>query len=57
MHRNHALWLGIPLLFIVAFALVQAWAPGRIPGSIFLVLLVATLVVIFVLRFRKTFRD
>lgn len=57
MHRNHALWLGIPLLFIILFALIQAWAPGRISGGVFLVLLVATLVVIFVLRFRKTFRD
>ena len=57
MHRNHALWLGIPLLFIVAFALVQAWAPGRISGAVFLVLLVSALVVIFVLRFRRTFRD
>lgn len=57
MHRNHALWLGIPLLFILAFALVQAWAPGRISGSVFLVLLVAALLAIFVLRFRKTFRD
>jgi len=57
MHRNHALWLGIPLLFIILFALFQAWAPGRISGSVFLVLLVATLVIIFVLRFRKTFRD
>ena len=57
MHRSHALWLGIPLLFIVAFALVQAWAPGRISGAVFLVVLVAALVIIFVLRFRKTFRD
>jgi hypothetical protein len=57
MHRNHALWLGIPLLFIILFALFQAWAPGRISGSVFLVLLVVALVVIFVLRFRKTFRD
>ncbi len=57
MHRSHALWLGIPLLFIVAFALVQAWAPGRVSGAIFLVVLVSALVVIFVLRFRRTFRD
>ena len=32
MHRSHALWLGIPLLFIVAFALVQAWRRGAYPG-------------------------
>ena len=57
MHRNHALWLGIPLLFIVAFALIQAVAPGRISGAVFLVLLVTALVVIFILRFRRTFRD
>ena len=57
MHRNHALWLGIPLLFIVAFALIQAWAPGRVPGAVFMGVLVAALVIIFVLRFRKTFRD
>ncbi len=57
MHRNHALWLGIPLLFIVAFALVQAWAPGRITGAVFLFVLVAALVIIFMLRFKKTFRD
>ena len=55
MHRNHALWLGIPLLFIVLFALFQAWAPGRISGTIFLVLLVVALVIIFVLRYKKTF--
>ena len=57
MHRSHALWLGIPLLFIVLFALIQAWAPGRISGAVFLVLLVAVLVTIFVLRFNKTFRN
>ena len=57
MHRNHALWLGIPLLFIVGFALMQAWAPGRIPGAVFLALLGSALVVIFLLRFRKTFKD
>lgn len=57
MHRSHALWLGIPLLFIVVFALIQAWAPGRISGAVFLVVLVSALVVIFVLRFRRTFRD
>ncbi|MDE2938493.1 MAG: hypothetical protein OXR67_06195 [Chloroflexota bacterium] len=57
MHRSHALWLGIPLMFIVAFALIQAWAPGRISGAVFLVVLVSALVVIFVLRFRRTFRD
>ena len=57
MHRNHALWLGIPLLFIVAFALIQAWAPGRISGAVFLVMLVATLVIIFAWRYRRTFHD
>ena len=57
MHRNHALWLGIPLFFIVLFALVQAWAPGRITGTVFFVLLVSALVIIFVLRYKKTFHD
>ena len=57
MHRSHALWLGLPLLFIVIFALAQAWLPGRLPGVVLLVALGITLVVIFALRFRKTFQD
>lgn len=57
MHRNHALWLGLPLLGIVIFALLQAWLPGRISGAVALVVMIAALAVIFVLRFRKTFQD
>ena len=57
MHRNHALWLGLPLLGIVIFALVQMWLPGRISGAVALVVMIAALAVIFVLRFRKTFQD
>ena len=57
MHLNHALWLGIPLLFIVTFALLQAWAPGRISGAVFLIFMVSALVIIFILRYKKTFHD
>ena len=57
MHLNHALWLGLPILGIVLFVLVQSFLPGRIPGAALLVVLVVTLVIIFVLRFKKTFRD
>ena len=57
MHLNHALWLGIPLLFIVAFALLQAWAPGRISGAVFLIFMVSALVIIFILRYKKTFHN
>ncbi len=57
MHRNHALWLGLPLLAIIAFALVQAWLPVKLSGAVVLVALVIALVVIFTLRFRKTFQD
>ena len=57
MHRNHALWLGLPLLGIVIFALSQVWLPGKISGAVALLVLVVALVVIFVLRFRKTFLD
>lgn len=56
MHRNHALWLGLPLLLIVVFALTRAWLPGR-PGTLLLAAIIIILVVIFVMRFRKTFRD
>ncbi len=57
MHRNHALWLGLPLLGIVIFALSQVWLPGQISGAVALLVLVVALVVIFILRFRKTFLD
>ena len=57
MHLNHALWLGLPLLFIAIFALAQVWLPGRISGVVVLVVLVVALVVIFALRFRKPFQD
>ena len=57
MHLNHALWLGLPLLGIVVFALVQAWLPGKVSGAVILVVLVVALVIIFLLRFRKTFQD
>ena len=57
MHRNHALWLGLPLLGIVIFALAQVWLPGQISGAVALLVLVVALVVIFMLRFRKTFLD
>ncbi len=57
MHLNHALWLGIPILGIVVFVLLQSLAPGRIPGAAFLVVLIVALVVIFLLRFKKTFQD
>ena len=57
MHLNHALWLGLPLLGIVVFALVQAWLPGKVSGAVILVALVVALVVIFLLRFKKTFQD
>ena len=57
MHLNHALWLGLPILGIVVFVLVQSFIPGRIPGATVLVALIAALVIIFLLRFKKTFRD
>lgn len=57
MHLNHALWLGLPILGIVVFVLVQSFMPGRIPGATVLVALIVALVVIFLLRFKKTFRD
>ena len=57
MHRNHALWLGIPILFLVVFVLLQSWAPGRLTGAVFLGILIATLVIIFLLRYKKTFLD
>ena len=57
MHLNHALWLGLPLLGLVIFALLQVWMPGRITGAVALVVLIVALVIIFLLRFRKTFQD
>lgn len=56
MHRNHALWLGLPLLLVIIFAPIRAWLPGR-PGALLLAAIIVALVVIFLLRFRKTFRD
>ena len=55
MHRNHALWLGLPLLLIVVFALTRARLPGQ-SGTLLLAAIII-LVVIFLMRFRKTFRD
>ena len=57
MHKHHALWLGLPLLLIVIFALSQAWLPGRISGAAILLAIIVALAIIFVLRFRKTFQD
>ena len=57
MHLNHALWLGLPLLGLALFALLQVWMPGRISGVVILVALIVALVIIFLLRFRKTFQD
>lgn len=57
MHKNHALWLGLPLLLLVIFALLQAYQPGRISGAVVLVAIIVALAIIFVLRFGKTFRD
>ena len=56
MHLNHALWLGLPLLLIVVFALTRGLLPGR-PGTLLLAAIIVVLVVIFLMRFRKTFRD
>ena len=56
MHLNHALWLGLPLLLLALFVLTRAWLPGR-PGALLLAAIIIVLVVIFVMRFRKTFRD
>jgi len=56
MHLNHALWLGLPLLLLALFALTRASLPGR-PGALLLAAIIIVLVVIFVMRFRKTFRD
>lgn len=56
MHRNHALWLGLPLLLLAVFALTRARLPGQ-TGTLLLAAIIIILVVIFVMRFRKTFRD
>ena len=56
MHRNHALWLGLPLLLIIIFAVSNAWLPGR-AGVYFLGAIIVALVIIFTLRFKKTFWD
>ncbi len=56
MHRNHALWLGLPLLLIAVFALTRARL-GSQAGALLLAAIIIILVVIFVMRFRKTFRD
>ena len=57
MHLNHALWLGLPLLLLALFVLTRAWLlPGR-PGALLLAAIIIVLVVVFVMRFRKTFRD
>ncbi|MDE2780741.1 MAG: hypothetical protein OXN21_06975 [Chloroflexota bacterium] len=57
MHLKHMLWIGLPLLGIVIFSALQAWAPGRFSGAIALVIMVAFLAIVFALRFRKTFHD
>ncbi len=57
MHKNHALWLGLPLLLLVIFALTQVYQPGRISGAVVLIAIIVALAIIFVLRFGKTFRD
>ena len=56
MHRNHALWLGLPLLLLALFVLTRAWLPGR-AGAVLLAAIIIILVLIFVTRFSKTFRD
>ncbi len=57
MHKNHLLWLGLPILGIVAFAVLQAWLPGRVSGAVIVALLAVVLAIALALHFKRTFQD
>ena len=57
MHKSHALWLGLPLLLIIIFAVSASYLPGKVAGFIVLGAIIGSLSIVLVMRGRSLFHD
>ncbi len=57
MHKNHILWLSLPLLATAIFAVSSSYLPGKVVGGIALGVIIVGVSVILVVRGKSLFGD